>query len=135
MSKERQKGVTLIEMLIVVAIIGVLTAIAYPSYQSHVLESHRTTAKADLMMWQLAFEEQRTQNQTYVSSAAKTIQALCPSCTNDETRYEFTVSGATKTAYTLIAQAKEGSPQENDENLCLNLTLQHTGQTEPSACW
>lgn len=136
MSKERQKGVTLIEMLIVVAVLGVLTAIAYPSYQSHVLEGHRTTAKADLMMWQLAFEEQRTQNQTYISSAAKTIQTLCPSCTNDDTRYEFTVSDATQTQYTLVAKVVERSPQEKD-TACQTLTLAHTGETTPKdkGCW
>ncbi len=134
MSKERQKGVTLIEMMIAVAIIGVLTAIAYPSYQSHILESHRTTAKADLMMWQLAFEEKRTQNQSYVSSAEKTIGALCLSCTNDDTRYTFKASGATETQYTLLATAIPQSSQMNDKD-CTILKLEYTGKITPSECW
>ena len=134
MSKERQKGVTLIEMMIAVAIIGVLTAIAYPSYQSHILESHRTTAKADLMMWQLAFEEKRTQNQSYVSSAEKTIDALCLSCTNDNTRYTFKASGATDTQYSLLATVTPKFAQINDTN-CTILKLEHTGKTTPPECW
>ena len=89
MSKDRQKGVTLVELLIAVMIIGVLSAIAYPSYQNYVLKGHRTAAKADLMMWQLILEENRTQGtdyQTSISNAQSVpepnwLKELCPSCT------------------------------------------------------
>ena len=136
MSKDRQKGVTLVELLIAVVIIGVLSAIAYPSYQNYVLKGHRTAAKADLMMWQLAFEEQRTQNQSYISSAAKTIDTICPNCTNNNSRYNFSVSAATVTTYTLLAIATDKQKVDG----CLKLTLKHTGETgqeSPSnaTCW
>ncbi|EPF7603140.1 type IV pilin protein, partial [Vibrio vulnificus] len=52
-----QKGMTLIELLIAVVIIGILTSIVYPSYTKYVIESHRTVAKADMAKIQLALEQ------------------------------------------------------------------------------
>ena len=46
---ERFGGFTLIEMLIVIVVIGILAAIAYPSYQEHIVKSRARTASSDLM--------------------------------------------------------------------------------------
>ena len=56
MRKETQ-GVTLIELLIVVVIVGILAAVAYPSYRDHVTRSKRTEAKAALL--QIATNQER----------------------------------------------------------------------------
>jgi type IV pilus assembly protein PilE len=45
----RQTGVTLIELMIVVVVVGILASIAYPSYQQYILRSKRTEGKALLM--------------------------------------------------------------------------------------
>ena len=45
----RTKGFTLIELLIVVVIIAILSAIAYPSYQAYVIRANRAMAKAELL--------------------------------------------------------------------------------------
>jgi len=45
----RQRGVTLIELMIVVVVVGILASIAYPSYQQYILRSKRTEGKALLM--------------------------------------------------------------------------------------
>ena len=50
------KGMTLIELLIAVAIVGILGAIAYPSYTNHVIKAHRVTAMADMTKIQLEME-------------------------------------------------------------------------------
>ena len=132
MSKDRQKGVTLVELLIAVMIIGVLSAIAYPSYQNYVLKGHRTAAKADLMMWQLILEENRTQS----VPEPNWLKELCPSCTSDNSRYNFSVSAATTTTYILLAIATDKQKVDG----CLKLTLKYTGETGQESptnatCW
>ncbi|PSV97491.1 type IV pilin protein [Photobacterium iliopiscarium] len=124
----KQKGVTLIEMLIVVAVIGVLTAIAYPSYQSHVLKGHRTQAMGDMIKIQLALEESYTQNSAYdfdiVSSGS------CSFCDTDSERYTLAV---TQQDPGYLITAKMESLQKNDE--CEDLSLDQTSKGLPERCW
>lgn len=47
---------TLIELLIAVVIVGIIAAVAYPSYTNHVIKSHRTVALSDLSRIQLELE-------------------------------------------------------------------------------
>ena len=49
MKRQAQRGFTLIEVMIVVAIVGILSAIAYPSYQEYVRRGHRAEARAGLL--------------------------------------------------------------------------------------
>ncbi len=46
---KRQRGVNLIELLVVVAIVSILSGLAYPSYMQHIVNTKRTTAKSVLM--------------------------------------------------------------------------------------
>ncbi|HHB93105.1 MAG TPA: type IV pilin protein [Thioploca sp.] len=62
------KGFSLIELMIVVAIIGVITAIAYPTYRQHVLESNRFEAKSALMELSRLQEEFDIENNQYASN-------------------------------------------------------------------
>jgi type IV pilus assembly protein PilE len=129
----KQKGVTLIEMLIVVAVIGVLTAIAYPSYQSHVLKGHRTQAMGDLIMIQLAMEDKRTGGKTYSDfnniEHSQIISLLCPACANGE-RYDYEIK-ATAVSYAIKALPK--LTQQNDE--CGQLSVDQTSKGSPERCW
>ncbi|MBY3788213.1 type IV pilin protein [Photobacterium carnosum] len=124
----KQKGVTLIEMLIVVAVIGILTAIAYPSYQSHVLKGHRTQAMGDMIKIQLALEESYTQNSAYdfdiVSSGS------CSFCDTDSERYTLAV---TQQDPGYLITAKMESLQKSDE--CEDLSLDQTSKGLPERCW
>ncbi len=64
-SFKRPAGFTLIELMITVAVIGILAAIAYPSYTEYVTRSRRADAKAGLLSVQLAQEKYRANNTSY----------------------------------------------------------------------
>lgn len=128
------KGMTLIELLLTVIIIGILGAIAYPSYTNHVIKAHRVTAMADMTKIQLEIETLYTGN--YASAAAGIIsRGTCLFCDTDTNRYTLAVS-ASSTTYSI--QAEPHSPQTNDD--CLDSTtdileLHHSGISEPETCW
>ncbi|OJI29166.1 Fimbrial protein precursor [Vibrio vulnificus] len=132
----QQKGMTLIELMIAVVIIGILAGIGYPSYTKHVLESHRTVAKADLVKIQLALEHGYNggyQWSQIVSGGSCTI------CDSSSDRYEFEVTSSATISYTITATAKTDKGQSNDPCLAnetiKKMTLDSTNQAKPTACW
>lgn len=124
----------MIELLIAVAIVGILGAIAYPSYTNHVVKAHRVTAMADMTKIQLEMETLYTGN--YASAAESIISGgTCLFCDTDTSRYTLAIS-ASSTTYSI--QAEPLSQQVNDECLDSNtdkLELHHSGVSEPEACW
>lgn len=124
----------MIELLIAVAIVGILGAIAYPSYTNHVIKAHRVTAMADMTKIQLEMETLYTGS--YVSAADSIISGgTCLFCDTDTSRYTLAIS-ASSTTYSI--QAEPLSQQVNDECLDSNtdkLELHHSGVSEPEACW
>ena len=122
----RQSGFTLIELMITVAIVGILAAIAYPSYQSYVLQSRRAEAIAGLLDLQQQAEKWRVSHTTYPSNSNVNLPS--------SDHYTFTVEDITPTAYRLKATAKSSSPQNSDTG-CTWLTFDQNGAKEPSGCW
>ena len=66
MMKRKNSAFTLIELMIVVAIVGILSAVAYPSYQSHVLKSQRQVAQAALVSLSSSMERYYSENNNYI---------------------------------------------------------------------
>lgn len=67
--KENNKGYTLVELMIVVAIVGIIAAVAYPSYINYTISSYRSAAQADLMALAGAMERHRAANFSYKGAA------------------------------------------------------------------
>jgi type IV pilus assembly protein PilE len=133
-----KKGFTLIELMVVVAIIGVLTAIAYPSYDAYMKKTRRSDAKVALTKV-IALEE-RYNSPANNFSYATTLGALNLTTTSEDGYYTISISAPTPTSgYTVTATAVAGKPQAGDTTTsagdCRVLKISSTGVKTPAACW
>jgi type IV pilus assembly protein PilE len=69
------KGFTLIELMIVVAVIGILSAIAYPSYQQYIARSYQAEAKAELLQLAQRLEQFYSNSGNYAGVSCTTASA------------------------------------------------------------
>ena len=141
----KQKGITLIELMIVVAIIGLLSAIAYPAYDNYVQRSKRVTAEGDLYAFRNAMQRYFSENNTYLGAAASGADTGIPEDTTFPSQspidggaaaYNLTISAATASSFTVAATAV--GAQQGDE--CGNLSLSSTNVRTVSSstvenCW
>ncbi|MDH7613236.1 type IV pilin protein [Vibrio cholerae] len=135
-SVSQQQGMTLIELMIAVVIVGVLASIAYPAYTNYVKEGHRKQAMADMAKIQLYLEE-KYQN-GYTATGIVDAQNVCNSfCSVDSDRYKIVVETAA-TSYAITATPQSSKGQNSDKcggSTYTSLTLNEKGVTSPSACW
>jgi type IV pilus assembly protein PilE len=116
-------GFTLIELMIVVAVVSVLALIAVPSYQDTVRKSRRADAIAGLTRLQQEQERYRGANALYASAVASMPQSRAAS---PESHYTLTVDAANDRRYQITATANATSPQFGDTK-CRGLRITMDG--------
>ena len=124
MRVQHSSGFTLIELMITVAVIGILAAIAYPSYQEYVLKSWRANATGCLLELANRMERRYTGASSYMGDVPG---AACLQESGMADRYTF--SFADDPALTLTTFQLNAAPtgvQANDK--CGTLTINHWGQ-------
>lgn len=131
----KQSGFTLIEIMIVVAIIGILAAIALPSYTDYVRRGRIPEATNGLSAMSVRLEQYFQDSRTYVGAcAAGTVAPLVP----DTTNFAFTCPTLTATTYTV--QATGAGPMAGFTFTINQIggratTAAPSGWTTNTACW
>jgi type IV pilus assembly protein PilE len=131
----KQRGVTLIELLTALVIVGILAAIAYPSYRAQVRRSNRTEARVALEQTAGALEKCYTRYMAYDDTAN------CPTAnqfnggatiTTERGFYQLSAPTLNGTQFTVRADAQGA---QATDTACTRIELDQTGRRTPAACW
>jgi len=125
----RQRGMTLIELMIVVLIIGIIAGVAIPSYRAYMVRSQRTDATAALLRLATAQEKFYLQNNTYATNgelADDPPDGLGITST-EHGWYTLSISSADASGWSARAVAVSSGPQAADDS-CVVFTLNSRGE-------
>lgn len=128
------KGFTLLELLLVVALAGMLAAMAWPSYQQHLYTSRRSDAWSAILAIRLAQEKWRNQNAGYTSD----LKDLAIKNLSEQGFYQLKLdTNASASAFTIRADAVSTGAQNQDTGCTQLIFSQQAGEVirQPVGCW
>lgn len=122
-----KRGFTLIELMIVVAVLGILAAIAVPAYQKHVTKSRRSDAITQLLQGQLK------QEQLWLTKSPRAYSnQISELGFTNNSYYQYSIKSSSNNSYTLQATAQNSQLRDSD---CTTLTIDHSNNKTPPDCW
>ncbi|MGB4811546.1 MAG: type IV pilin protein [Methylophilaceae bacterium] len=140
-TKPTQTGFTLIELMIVVAIIGILAAIAMPNYTAYVKRGKAAEATSTLADLKVKMEQYYQDNRTYADAAApSTVVAPCNGTIAGAKYFSYTCNSTnTATAFTITATGVAAEDMGNfsftiDQSNAKTSTFDGTTPTS-NTCW
>lgn len=144
MTNQKARGVTLIELMIVILVLGILAAIATPSYRKYMIRSQRSEAKIALLQLQTAQEKRYLQQNAYTDDISGSVSANPPglglSTVSETQKYDIAITnfGADGQTYTATATPKYGQADDSDckvFNINERGVRGNTGTLSPEKCW
>jgi type IV pilus assembly protein PilE len=141
--KRNQRGVTLIELLTVVAVVGILAAIAIPSYRRYLVRANRTDAKTALLQTAQALERCYTNSAPYAYNSATCAAAVTLPFTVASGFYVISAADSGPAAQTYRLLATPQGTQATQDGECGTFSLSQAGlqavtgtfSAAPERCW
>ena len=137
MNNKKNRGMTLIELLIVVTIVAILAGVALPSWDSQVKKARRADARNTLMSVQVEQEKYRADNGSYASS----MNALGLGTYNSTSRDYYNVSIVSSSATAFVASAAPNTNSGQNSDDCGTFAINQSGPdgsgsyASISDCW
>ena len=142
LTQAKQVGLTLVELIIVVAVMSIIAAVAYPMYTNQTQKARRADAKITLESIAMAQERFYTINGSYAASVAVLSSdpampdSVWQSNASTEGYYAIAMAQGTNQDFTLTATRAAGGRQASDK--CTSFVLDHQGaktSTPATGCW
>jgi type IV pilus assembly protein PilE len=137
-SMKKNRGFTLIELMITIAIVAIIAAIAIPSYTDYVRKGRRSQAVSELGRLQMTLERWRADNASYGCASPCVGNGTYPVASATLDYYDIAISGASTTGYTLTATPKGAQSSDACANFIItysNGTPVKSTSTGAERCW